>query len=254
MLTIKLLQKYRKLLSWVWITCKHSYDIIMIAYLVYLLVFGIDNFIVNAILLALLIPSIIISISLKEKMVKKTIKKKKIVKIRTLRKAKHVFKVARLLVKTYTLSLTIYGVIVAITMASPIAIASMIASIIMWLFALIAEICTLVIDSFAISFEKDKEALAVKFSEGKDYAVEKLGQGKEYVIGKYAEGKEYAKEKYAEGKEYTQEKLTQGKEYVQEKYEQGKEYAQGVVEQGKTKLDETKTTVQDFFKKSKKAE
>ena len=112
MFTIKLLHRYRQILRWLGIVCRHSYDIIMIAYLVCMLVFGFGNFVVNAILFALLIPSIIISIPFKEKKVKKAIKKKKIVKIRTLRKVKHLLKVAKILVKTYTLALTIYGIIV----------------------------------------------------------------------------------------------------------------------------------------------
>lgn len=226
----------------------------MVSYLVCSMVLGLGNLVVNAVLLALLIPTIIISIPFRDKKVKKAIKKKNVVEMSTLRRVKRAFSIAKKLVKTYTLALTIYGIFIAITVASPIAIISMICSIVAWVLSLIAEIGSMVLDAFKNSWEKDKEELVSRFSEGKDYAVEKFAQGKEYAIGKCAEGKEYAQEKYAEGKEFVIGKYAEGKEYVQEKYEQGKEYAQGVVEQGKVKLDESKTAFSDFFKRNKKAE
>lgn len=207
-------------------------NLIMVAYLIVAMIFGMGNLIVNGILIGITILIILVTIVLKDKKSKKEVKKKKVIKISTVRKTIHFLNIIKIIVKTYTLGITLYGLYMAVAIVSPIAIISAIMSIILWIFSVVSEFITILLDSLKDGFEKDKELFA----------------------NLYEKSKEYAQEKISQGKEFAQEKYNQGKEFVEEKYAQGKEYALATVEQGKTKLDEAKTAVQGFFKKDKKAE
>lgn len=209
---------------------EYGMNILMVIYLSLAIAFSLGNVIVNSILLGIttliLIATIIFSrIELN--------KKRRTITIKRIRKTtKHALKVGKILVKAYSLGVTLYGMFIAASMVSPINIIVTTLLIIMWVMTVIMEVSGMLIDLLG------------------DYLVSSIKEDFKWALS----AKSTIETKLSEGKEYVQEKYEMGKEFAQEKYEQGKEYAQGVVEQGKTKLDEAKTAVQDFFKKNKKAE
>lgn len=227
-------------ISKTWNVVKWIFDygmsILMIVYLILALVFSLGNDIVNGILLGITALMLVVTIAIGQK---ELLKKQRVITIRGVRKTKHALKCAKIVVKAYSLGVTLYGMFIAASMVSPLSIIMTTLLIILWVITVIIELISVLIETLN-NYLKD--------SINKD--IEELKEEYHWLI----HPRETIDAKVQQGREFAQEKYNQGKEFVGEKYNQGVEYAQAIAEQGKTKLDEAKTAVQNFFTKSKKAE
>lgn len=216
------IQKTWNVVKWMF---EYGMNILMILYLVLALIFSLGNVIVNSILLGITVLMLIVTIAISKK---ELYKKQKVITIRGVRKTKHALKWVKIVVKAYSLGVTLYGMFIAASMVSPFSIIMTTLLIIVWIITVIVELISMLLE-FLTNYLKD--------SVQKD------------IVD--------IKEEYhwlLHPKTTIDEKVAQGKEFVGEKYEQGKEYVSVVAEQGKVKLDEAKSAVKDFFNKSKKAE
>lgn len=229
------LAKICSVVSWIF---NYGMNILMIVYLTIAVIVPIGNLITNAILLAITALMLIVNIAFSKMEMDKYKGFKRLRKTTT-----HALSAGKLLVKAYSLGVTLYGMYIAASMVSPINVIVTTLLIITWIISVVVEIGKITLELVGRYILNSLKEDFKWFTDAKSN-----------VEAKFEEGKVFVQEKYEQGKEFAQQKIEQGKEFAQEKLGQGKEYAQSVAEQGKTKLDEAKSAVQDFFKKSKKAE
>lgn len=157
--TIEAFGKVKKdfdFLSWCF---TYGINIVMIIYLAISISLSMGNFLVNISSISLTTLGLIFTIVFKSK--RKTKKANKIAK-QKLKKTKRVLNIAKLLVQTYSLGLTIYGMYIATTHVSPVSIIITTLLIVMWIIKAIIEII-----KFLFIFEKDRLLNGIK----KDFAV-----------------------------------------------------------------------------------
>ena len=215
---------------------EYGMSMLMIIYLILALIFSLGNDIVNGILLGITTLMLIVTIAISQKQL---YKKQNVITIRGVRKTKHALKWGKIVVKAYSLGVTLYGMFIAASMVSPLSIIMTTLLIILWILTVVIELISVLLEVL------------------KNYLIDSIQKDVNKIKDEYdwlLHPKATIEEKVAQGKEFVEEKYNQGKEYVGEKYEQGKEYVSAVAEQGKTKLDEAKTAVKEFFNKTKKAE
>lgn len=149
------LKRYIGFIKWVSSYGTHG---LMIIYLTLALIFGLGNFIANAILLPITIAVLVCTIVFSAG---EQSRKQRRLNKRRLRKTKNLLKAGKILVNTYSLGVTLYGMFIAASMVSPISIVLTTLLIIMWIVNVIVEIIQVLVDYlielFTTSIKKDFE-------------------------------------------------------------------------------------------------